>query len=110
MPQMHVVKGVRIGTAEAYVRYQNRRDLVIFEFAEGTNVAGVFTQNAFCAAPVHVSKAHLQVANPRYLIINTGNANAGTGKTGMLNANVLVQNWLSLPVCKQRKCYRFQQG
>ena len=86
MPQMHVVKGVRIGTAEAYVRYQNRRDLVIFEFAEGTNVAGVFTQNAFCAAPVHVSKAHLQVANPRYLIINTGNANAGTGKTGMLNA------------------------
>ncbi|PZQ91074.1 MAG: bifunctional ornithine acetyltransferase/N-acetylglutamate synthase [Acinetobacter johnsonii] len=86
MPQMHVVKGVRIGTAEAYVRYQNRRDLVIFEFAEGTNVAGVFTQNAFCAAPVHVSKAHLQVANPRYLIINTGNANAGTGKMGMLNA------------------------
>ena len=86
MPQMHVVKGVRIGTAEAYVRYQNRRDLVIFEFAEGTNVAGVFTQNAFCAAPVHVSKAHLQVVNPRYLIINTGNANAGTGKTGMLNA------------------------
>jgi glutamate N-acetyltransferase/amino-acid N-acetyltransferase len=86
MPQMYVVKGVRIGTAEAYVRYQNRRDLVIFEFAEGTNVAGVFTQNAFCAAPVHVSKAHLQVANPRYLIINTGNANAGTGKTGMLNA------------------------
>jgi len=60
MPQMHVVKGVRIGTAEAYVRYQNRRDLVIFEFAEGTNVAGVFTQNAFCAAPVHVSKAHLK--------------------------------------------------
>ena len=86
MPQMHVVKGVRIGTAEAYVRYQNRRDLVIFEFAEGTNVAGVFTQNAFCAAPVHVSKAHLHAANPRYLIINTGNANAGTGKTGMLNA------------------------
>ena len=86
MPHMHVVKGVKIGTAEAYVRYQNRRDLVIFEFAEGTNVAGVFTQNAFCAAPVHLSKAHLKVGNPRYLVINTGNANAGTGKTGMANA------------------------
>ncbi|MFH7806233.1 bifunctional glutamate N-acetyltransferase/amino-acid acetyltransferase ArgJ [Acinetobacter sp. BSP-53] len=86
MPQMHVVKGVKIGSAEAYVRYQNRRDLVIFEFAEGSNVAGVFTQNAFCAAPVHVCKAHLQVGNPRYLVINTGNANAGTGKIGMANA------------------------
>lgn len=86
MPQMHVVKGVKIGSAEAYIRYQNRRDLVIFEFAEGSNVAGVFTQNAFCAAPVHVSKAHLAVGNPRYLIINTGNANAGTGPLGMQNA------------------------
>ncbi len=85
MPQMHVVKGVKIGSAEAYVRYQNRRDLVIFELAAGSNVAGVFTQNAFCAAPVHVSKAHLQVGNPRYLVINTGNANAGTGPTGMLS-------------------------
>lgn len=86
MPQMHVVKGVKIGSAEAYIRYQNRRDLVIFEFAEGSNVAGVFTQNAFCAAPVHVSKAHLAVGNPRYLIVNTGNANAGTGTLGMQNA------------------------
>jgi glutamate N-acetyltransferase/amino-acid N-acetyltransferase len=86
MPQMHVVKGVKIGSAEAYIRYQNRRDLVIFEFAEGSNVAGVFTQNAFCAAPVHVSKAHLAIGNPRYLIINTGNANAGTGTLGMQNA------------------------
>ncbi|CAM4371021.1 bifunctional glutamate N-acetyltransferase/amino-acid acetyltransferase ArgJ [Acinetobacter pragensis] len=86
MPQMHAVKGVKIGSAEAYVRYQNRRDLVIFEFSEGTNAAGVFTQNAFCAAPVHISKAHLKVGNPRYLVINTGNANAGTGKTGMANA------------------------
>ena len=86
MPQMHVVQGVKIGSAEAYVRYPNRRDLVVFEFAQGTNVAGVFTQNAFCAAPVHVSKKHLEMGNPRYLIINTGNANAGTGKLGMENA------------------------
>lgn len=86
MPHMHVVQGVKIGSAEAYVRYPNRRDLVIFEFAQGSHVAGVFTQNAFCAAPVHISKAHLLNSNPRYLVINTGNANAGTGKLGMANA------------------------
>ena len=86
MPQMHAVKGVKIGSAEAYVRYQNRRDLVVFEFSPGTNVAGVFTQNAFCAAPVRVCKKHLEMGNPRYLVINTGNANAGTGALGLENA------------------------
>ncbi|OTG89847.1 bifunctional glutamate N-acetyltransferase/amino-acid acetyltransferase ArgJ [Acinetobacter sp. ANC 3832] len=86
MPHMHVVQGVKIGSAEAYVRYPNRRDVVVFEFSEGANVAGVFTQNAFCAAPVHISKAHLAQGNPRYLVINTGNANAGTGQLGMQNA------------------------
>ena len=86
MPHMHVVQGVKIGSAEAYVRYPNRRDLVIFEFVPGSNVAGVFTQNAFCAAPVNVSKKHLEMGNPRFLVINTGNANAGTGKPGMENA------------------------
>ena len=88
MPHMHVVQGVKVGSAEAYVRYPNRRDLVVFEFAQDTQVAGVFTQNAFCAAPVHVSKKHLEMGNPRYLIINTGNANAGTGKLGMENAQI----------------------
>ena len=110
MPQMHVVKGVRIGTAEAYVRYQNRRDLVIFEFAEGTNVAGVFTQNAFCAAPVHVSKAHLQVTNPRYLVINTGNANAGTGKTGMANAQSTCAKLAELAGVQANEVLPFSTG
>lgn len=91
MPHMHVVKGVKIGSTEAHVRYPNRRDLVVFEFAEQTQVAGVFTQNAFCAAPVQVSKAHLLEANPRYLVINTGNANAGTGKLGLQNAQQTCQ-------------------
>ena len=85
MPQMQVVKGIKIGTTEAYVRYPNRRDLVIFELAEGSSVAGVFTQNAFCAAPVQVSKSNLQQSPIRYLVINTGNANAGTGQQGLQN-------------------------
>ena len=110
MPQMHVVKGVKIGTAEAYVRYQNRRDLVIFEFSEGTQVAGVFTQNAFCAAPVHISKAHLTAENPRYLVINTGNANAGTGKTGMLNAEVTCTKLAELANVKPTEILPFSTG
>lgn len=110
MPHMHVVKGVKIGSAEAYVRYQNRRDLVIFEFAEGSNVAGVFTQNAFCAAPVHVSKAHLAQTNPRYLVINTGNANAGTGKLGMQNAKTTCAKLAELASVSAQEVLPFSTG
>ncbi|WP_407409364.1 bifunctional glutamate N-acetyltransferase/amino-acid acetyltransferase ArgJ [Acinetobacter sp.] len=110
MPQMHVVQGVKIGSAEAYVRYQNRRDLVIFEFSQGTNVAGVFTQNAFCAAPVHVSKAHLEETNPRYLVINTGNANAGTGKIGMANAQATCEKLAELAGVSKAEILPFSTG
>ncbi|MCO8049015.1 bifunctional glutamate N-acetyltransferase/amino-acid acetyltransferase ArgJ [Acinetobacter towneri] len=110
MPHMHVVKGVKIGSAEAYVRYQNRRDLVIFEFAAGSNVVGVFTQNAFCAAPVHVSKAHLAQTNPRYLVINTGNANAGTGKLGMQNAETTCAKLAELASVSAQEVLPFSTG
>ncbi|MDM1758735.1 MULTISPECIES: bifunctional glutamate N-acetyltransferase/amino-acid acetyltransferase ArgJ [unclassified Acinetobacter] len=110
MPHMHVVQGVKIGSAEAYVRYPNRRDLVIFEFSEGTNVAGVFTQNAFCAAPVHVSKVHLAQANPRYLVINTGNANAGTGKLGMQNAQLTCLKLAELAQIEEYEVLPFSTG
>ncbi|MDN5490540.1 MAG: bifunctional ornithine acetyltransferase/N-acetylglutamate synthase, partial [Acinetobacter sp.] len=110
MPHMHVVQGVKIGSAEAYVRYPNRRDLVIFEFAQGTNVAGVFTQNAFCAAPVHVSKAHLAQANPRFLVINTGNANAGTGKLGMQNAQLTCLKLAELAQVEEFEVLPFSTG
>jgi len=80
------IDGVKIGIAESYIRYKNRRDLVVFELVEGSTVATVLTQNAFCAAPVQVVKQHMAVAQPRYLLINTGNANAGTGAVGLANA------------------------
>lgn len=76
------VNGVRLGTACAGIKKKNHRDLVLIELAEGTQTAAVFTQNAFCAAPVSLSKKHLSIASPKYLVINTGNANAGTGKRG----------------------------
>lgn len=79
------VAGVRLGVAQSAMRYQNRDDLVIIELAEGSQCAGVFTRNAFCAAPVSICRQHLQDSSPRYLMINTGNANAGTGQAGYNN-------------------------
>lgn len=78
------VPGVRIGTAAAGVRKAGRRDLTVFLLAEGASVAGVFTRNRFRAAPVLVSEAHLAAGHGiRALVVNTGNANAGTGEPGM---------------------------
>ncbi|WP_287813561.1 bifunctional ornithine acetyltransferase/N-acetylglutamate synthase, partial [Achromobacter sp.] len=81
------VAGVEIGVTEAGIRKANRRDLTVFRLAEGSSVAGVFTRNRFCAAPVQVCQAHLADGGPiRALVINTGNANAGTGEDGLVRA------------------------
>lgn len=81
------VAGVEIGVTEAGIRKANRRDLTVFRFAPGTSVAGVFTRNRFCAAPVQVCQAHLAAGGPiSALVINTGNANAGTGGEGLQKA------------------------
>lgn len=81
---LHPVAGVRIGVTEAGVRKANRKDLSVFLLDEGTTVAGVFTQNRFCAAPVQVSREHLAAGQGiRAMVINTGNANAGTGADGL---------------------------
>ena len=82
MQGVHQVAGVRLAAVESNIRYSNRLDLVLIEIAENSSIAGVFTQNAFCAAPVIICKEHLIENNARYLLINTGNANAGTGKAG----------------------------
>ncbi|WP_298437172.1 bifunctional glutamate N-acetyltransferase/amino-acid acetyltransferase ArgJ [Ottowia sp.] len=81
------VAGVRIGVTEAGVRKQGRKDLTVFLLDEGTSVGGVFTQNRFCAAPVQVCQERLATgAGIRALLINTGNANAGTGEDGLVRA------------------------
>jgi len=85
-PQMHPVPGFRLGTACAGIKTPGRKDLVVMELSESASVAAVFTKNAFCAAPVTVAKQHLESATSRYLLINTGNANAGTGETGLADA------------------------
>jgi glutamate N-acetyltransferase/amino-acid N-acetyltransferase len=81
------INGVVLGFAEAHIRKPNRKDLLVIQLVEGTHVAGVFTQNRFCAAPVIVCKEHLAVnSDIRALLINTGNANAGTGESGLQHA------------------------
>ena len=78
------VRGVELGVAQAHIRKAGRTDLLLIKLGEGAHVAGVFTQNRFCAAPVIVCKEHLAGKKPiRALIINTGVANAGTGQQGM---------------------------
>ncbi len=79
---IYPINGVRIGVTSANIRYQSRDDLVVFELAEGTNTAVVTTQNAFCASPVKLVRQHIKQATPQYLLVNTGNANAGTGVDG----------------------------
>lgn len=85
-PFMHPVAGFRLGVTRAHVRKPDRRDLVIMQAAPGSTVAGAFTTNAFCAAPVQVCREHLRSgvsSGAWYLITNTGFANAGTGQAGM---------------------------
>ncbi|MEW6465795.1 MAG: bifunctional glutamate N-acetyltransferase/amino-acid acetyltransferase ArgJ [Pseudomonadota bacterium] len=85
--QLRPVAGVRIGVAEAGIRKANRKDLTVFLLDEGASVAGVFTRNRFCAAPVQVCREHLaRGAGIRAMVINTGNANAGTGAEGLVRA------------------------
>ena len=81
------VKGVQLGFTEANIRKQNRKDVLVIKLIEGTRVAGVFTKNQFCAAPVTLCKEHLASGNEiRALVVNTGNANAGTGEFGLAHA------------------------
>ena len=82
-PDIFPVPGIRLAATAAGIRYRDRDDLVLMELAEGSTTAAVFTRNAFCAAPVVVAREHLQKAAPRYLLINSGNANAGTGINGL---------------------------
>jgi glutamate N-acetyltransferase/amino-acid N-acetyltransferase len=85
-PTMHPVSGFKLGTTSAGIKTPGRADLVVMEIAAGSTVAGLFTQNDFCAAPVKLCKQHMASASPAYLLTNTGNANAGTGDQGLHDA------------------------
>jgi glutamate N-acetyltransferase/amino-acid N-acetyltransferase len=105
------VKGVTLGIAEAGVRKANRKDLLVMRLAEGASVAAVFTQNRFCAAPVILCREHLALARPvRALVVNTGNANAGTGDDGLGRARKTCAELAALLGCDSSQILPFSTG
>ena len=92
------VEGMKIGTARAGIRKPGKRDLLVMQFDAGSVAAGVFTRNRFCAAPVHVCRKHLTESKGsiRALVVNTGNANAGTGQAGLLMAQETCEHLASM--------------
>ena len=108
------VAGVRLGIAQAGVRKAGRKDLLLISLDDGARVAGVFTQNRFCAAPVVVSRQHLSMIDPgksvRALVINTGVANAGTGAEGLARARQTCTDAAQLLGCTAAQVLPFSTG
>src|SRR3979411_588858 len=109
------VPGIDLGYAEAGIRKAGRKDLLVMRLAPTATVAGVFTTNRFCAAPVQVCKAHLEglriSGSPiRALLINTGNANAGTGEAGLADANATCTALATLLGCEPSQVLPFSTG
>jgi glutamate N-acetyltransferase / amino-acid N-acetyltransferase len=104
------IAGVTIGIASAGIKKAGRQDVTLMLLAAGTRVAGVFTQNRFCAAPVIVAKRHLAKTAPRALIINTGNANAGTGEDGLARARQVCDAVAALLPCREPEVLPFSTG
>jgi len=104
------VSGIRLAVAEAGISYKDRDDVVVIETCEGSSCAGVFTKNAFCAAPVVISKKHMGEAATRVLLINSGNANAGTGKEGILAASACCESIAKAMSCVSNQVLPFSTG
>ncbi|QOL49949.1 bifunctional glutamate N-acetyltransferase/amino-acid acetyltransferase ArgJ [Massilia litorea] len=109
------VAGIEIGFAQAGIKKPNRKDVLVMRLADGATVAGVFTLNRFCAAPVQVSKANLAAVQNggkpiRALVVNTGNANAGTGESGLANAQTTCAELAKLLGCEAQQVLPFSTG
>lgn len=103
------VPGVELGAAMAGIRKPGRRDLVVMRLAAGATVAGVFTRNRFCAAPVILARAHLR-HGPRAVVVNTGNANAGTGADGIRRARQVCAEVARAVGCRAQQVMPFSTG
>ncbi len=110
LPELVLVSGVRWGVAKAGIKYAGRYDVALLEIAEGATTAAVFTRNAFCAAPVHVARKNLATTPPRYLLINSGNANAGTGEAGMAAAEQSCHAVAGAMACQDAEVLPFSTG
>lgn len=109
LPVMHPVPGFELGVASAGIKKAGRRDLVLMRSAAGSTLAGVYTQNAFAAAPVQLCKQRMH-NSPRYLVVNTGNANAATGELGLHAANAVCEQVAALMDCPLQQVLPFSTG
>lgn len=110
LPVLLPVGGVRLAAVAAGIRYPDRKDLVVIELAEYSHCAAVFTRNAFCAAPVTVARQHLSLQSPRFMLINSGNANAGTGKRGLEDALASCRMLAQRTGCTPEQVLPFSTG
>ncbi|MCK5639726.1 MAG: bifunctional glutamate N-acetyltransferase/amino-acid acetyltransferase ArgJ [Gammaproteobacteria bacterium] len=110
LPKLLPVSGIRLGTTSAGIKKTGHRDLVVVELVEGASTASVFTRNAFCAAPVIAAKEHLTQISPRYFLINTGNANAGTGQPGLEAAQYCCRSLAELTGGNESEVLPFSTG
>ena len=112
--QLTPVRGASLGVTEAGIRKPNRKDLLVIRLDPGARVSGVFTQNRYCAAPVVVARQHLTLLDPgasiRALVVNTGNANAGTGKEGIAAARQTCSDLARLLDCSAAQVLPFSTG
>jgi len=104
------VNGIKIGTVCAQIKQTQHDDLTLFVIAENSTCAAVFTRNAFCAAPVIIARQHLFASAPRALLINSGNANAGTGQQGLQNARTCCDTVAKLLNCASTQVLPFSTG
>lgn len=107
---LHPIAGIRVASIAAGIRYQAREDLVLFELAPGSQTSAVFTQNAFRAAPVIVAQRYLEQGGARYLLVNSGNANAGTGEIGIQDTLDCCQCVAELGHCRIEEVLPFSTG
>ncbi len=110
LPPLQAVGGIRISATAAGIRKAGRLDLVLMEIDPGSECAAVFTRNAFCAAPVTVARRNLATRKPRYLLINTGNANAGTGALGLRGAEECCAALAAQAGCDPAEVLPFSTG
>ena len=109
--QLQPVAGLKLGYAQAGIKKPGRKDLLVMKLAPGATVAGVFTTNRFCAAPVQVAKEHLSGTQPIVaLVVNTGNANAGTGEAGLANAHATCAALAKQLGCEANQILPFSTG
>lgn len=110
MPELFPIAGMRLSSVRSGIKKRPGNDLVLIELDEGCRTAAVFTKNDFCAAPVTLAKAHLQSHQPKLLMINSGNANAGTGQSGMQAASDSCQIAARLMGCLSEEVLPFSTG